>query len=54
MSKELKGVFEEYAAFGRPGQTKDITSKNFSKMVKEKGLLDKKLNTTEVDMIFTR
>ncbi|XP_038069437.1 tubulin polymerization-promoting protein family member 2-like [Patiria miniata] len=52
---ELKKVFEEYAAFGRPGQTKDITSKNFTKLFKEKGLIDsKKLNGTEVDMIFTR
>ena len=52
--KNLKDVFEEYPAFGRPGQTKDITSKNFFKMIKEKGLMDKKVNQTEVDMIFTR
>ncbi len=54
MSKDLKSVFEEYAAFGRPGHTKDITSKNFSKLIKEKGLIDKKLTNTEVDMVFTR
>ncbi|XP_022082308.1 tubulin polymerization-promoting protein family member 2-like [Acanthaster planci] len=51
----LKRVFEEYAAFGRPGQTKDITSKNFTKLFKEKGLIDsKKLDGTEVDIIFAR
>ncbi|XP_071958876.1 tubulin polymerization-promoting protein family member 2-like [Antedon mediterranea] len=50
----LKQVFQEYASFGRQGKTDDITSKNFMKMMKEKKLLDKKLNSTEVDMIFTK
>ncbi|XP_072013770.1 tubulin polymerization-promoting protein family member 2-like [Amphiura filiformis] len=50
---ELKKRFLEYAAFGKPG-AKDMTSKNFAKLCKEKKLMDKKLNSTEVDMIFTR
>ncbi|XP_063951022.1 tubulin polymerization-promoting protein family member 2-like [Lytechinus pictus] len=50
----LKGVFQKYAAFGRPGQSKDITSKNFSKMMKECDIMDKKVNQTEIDIIFTR
>ncbi|XP_033107757.1 tubulin polymerization-promoting protein family member 2-like [Anneissia japonica] len=54
MSKTIKEVFQEYACFGRPGKTSDITSKNFAKMIKEKGLMDKKLNSTEIDMIFTK
>ena len=47
----LKGVFQKYAAFGRPGQCKDITSKNFSKMMKECDIMDKKVNQTEIDII---
>ncbi|XP_071502351.1 tubulin polymerization-promoting protein family member 2-like [Diadema antillarum] len=50
----LNQLFQKYAAFGRPGQTKDITSKNFSKMMKECGVMDKKVNQTEVDILFTR
>ncbi|XP_793987.1 tubulin polymerization-promoting protein family member 2 [Strongylocentrotus purpuratus] len=52
--KSLKGVFQKYAVFGRPGQTKDITSKNFSKMMKECDIMDKKVNQTEIDIIFQR
>lgn len=51
----LKETFKAYAVFGRRAdQDKDLTGKNFAKLVKEKKMMDKKLNSTEVDMIFTK
>ena len=53
----LKAKYEEYCAFGRTksqGPATELNSKNFMKLMKDAGLVDKKLNQTEVDMIFTK
>lgn len=53
----LKAKYEEYCAFGRSkaqGPATELNSKNFMKLMKDAGLVDKKLNQTEVDMIFTK
>ncbi|XP_070575870.1 tubulin polymerization-promoting protein family member 2-like [Ptychodera flava] len=55
MSKSLQDVFKEYCSFGKGAKgASELDNKNWSKLCKDKGLIDKKLNTTEVDMIFTR
>ena len=53
----LKTIFKKYAAFGRKDKTKaikDITSMNYYKMMRECGVLDKKVDNTELDIIFKR
>lgn len=58
-AEQLRHIFRYYCAFGRTGAkgaTQDtIDSLNFMKFAKESpNLLDKRLNKTEVDLIFTK
>ncbi|XP_077982290.1 tubulin polymerization-promoting protein family member 2-like [Glandiceps talaboti] len=55
MSKSIEAVFKEYCSFGKGAKgASELDNKNWSKLCKDCGLMDKKLNSTEVDMIFTK
>ncbi|XP_002741622.1 tubulin polymerization-promoting protein family member 2-like [Saccoglossus kowalevskii] len=55
MSKSLEEVFKEYCSFGKGAKgANELDNKNWTKLCKDKGLIDKKMNGTEVDMIHTR
>ena len=58
-AEQLRHIFRYYCAFGRTGakgaNEDTIDSLNFMKFAREcPGLLDKRLNKTEVDLIFTK
>ena len=58
-SDQLKFIFNYYCTFGRTGgkgvNQDSMDSSNFMKFAKEcPGLIDKRLNRTETDLIFTK
>eukprot|EP00307_Rebecca_sp_RCC1486_P012892 CAMPEP_0119414028 /NCGR_PEP_ID=MMETSP1335-20130426/6397_1 /TAXON_ID=259385 /ORGANISM="Chrysoculter rhomboideus, Strain RCC1486" /LENGTH=159 /DNA_ID=CAMNT_0007438877 /DNA_START=41 /DNA_END=520 /DNA_ORIENTATION=+ len=58
MSEGVRAVFETYAKFGGDsgggGPTIGMTSRNFVKLAKETGIVDKKLTQTVLDLSFTK
>ncbi|XP_033026962.1 tubulin polymerization-promoting protein family member 2-like [Lacerta agilis] len=56
MATELEKAFHRYAVYGDTAATgNDMTGKNFSKMLKECGVMDGKLVTsTDVDILFNK
>lgn len=51
---ELKDLFARFASFGSRQVVEDMDSFHFSKLCKECSLVDDKLNTIEVDIIFSK
>lgn len=49
METSLKGIFEKFT-LGKP----DMDGRTFSKVIKDSGLLDTKLTSTDVDLTFAK
>jgi hypothetical protein len=55
MAGELKSKFTEFASYGRGQEvSSEMESKNFFKLFKDSGLVDKVLTQTDCDLIFTK
>ena len=50
---DIKEVFIKFAQVGCPGAT-EMTGKNFTKLCKDSGILDKKVTTTDLDIEFSK
>ena len=51
---ELEHVFKSFCAFGAKDSTLMMDNAKFSKLCRDTKILDKKLTSTDVDIIFTR
>ncbi|KAG2437244.1 hypothetical protein HXX76_005907 [Chlamydomonas incerta] len=55
MSDALKNAFIAFASYGKGQMLKqDMDNKNFSKCIKDAGILDKVITATEVDITFMK
>ena len=55
MSRRLEDVFKEFCAFGQGKDSSPMMDNaKFSKLCRDTKILDKKLTTTDVDIIFSK
>ena len=54
MSRELEDVFKSFCAFGAKDSSPLMDNAKFSKLCRDTRILDKKLTSTDVDIIFSR
>lgn len=54
MSGDLNNVFLAFAGYGSRVTVADMDGKNFFKLFKDSGLINKKLTQTDIDLIFAK
>ena len=54
MAHSLENVFKQFCAFGAGGAAAMMDGAKFAKLCRDTKLLDKKLTSTDVDIIFAK